>query len=205
MSRSWRHACWQMHVNGVAAPSPMRYWLTDQRSLTAKLVEHSRRFDVRCLSQGINVCLADEHGAIGRTRRTQVRERDVLLQCDGEPVVFAHTVIPLVASAADWPFFSALGNRSLGTTLFNDPRVIRGPLSYARLRPTHPLAVRARAAANQHWSDQPLFARRSLFRRAAGVMLVTEVFLPAILALRENGVPAIAAATGRSINHVVPS
>lgn len=186
MSRSFRHACWHAHANGVAAPLPMRHWLTDQRSLTAKLIDHSRRFTVRRLRQGVAVCLADEHAEIGLAHRRQVRERDVLLECDDQPVVFAHTVIPLAASAADWPFFSALGNRSLGATLFSDPQVIRGPLAYARLQPTHPLAIRAGATTSADWGDRPLFARRSVFRRAAGVMLVTEVFLPAILALRET-------------------
>lgn len=186
MSRSFRHACWHAHANGVAAPPLMRQWLTDQRSLTAKLIDHSTRFSVRRLHQGVAVCLADEYAEIGLIHQRQVRERDVLLQCDDQPVVFAHTVIPLAASAADWPFFSALGNRSLGATLFNDPQVVRGPLAYARLQPTHPLNIRARATTNMEWRNCPLFARRSLFRRAAGVMLVTEVFLPAILALHET-------------------
>lgn len=117
---------------------------------------------------------------IGIPRRLRVRQREVLLQCDGRAAVFAHTIVPLDATASDWPFFNTLGERSLGTTLFGDPRVERGALQFARIRAAHPLAWRAVEAATIREADYPLFARRSLFRRQHGVMLVTEIFLPAI-------------------------
>jgi len=96
-------------------------WLTTPGSLTARLIAHSRHFRVQKLRQAGNVCLADEAGAIGLARPRRVWEREVLLRCDGRPVVFGHTVVPMSASASDWPLFSALGERSLGTTLFHDP------------------------------------------------------------------------------------
>jgi chorismate--pyruvate lyase len=111
-----------------------------------------------------------------------VQEREVLLVCDGTPVVYAHTAVPLTADANDWPFFGSLGERSLGTTLFGDPLVARGALRYAKLSPAHPL--HARAAEATDIGGQQLFARRCLFRRKSGVLLVTEVFLPAIDALQ---------------------
>jgi chorismate--pyruvate lyase len=111
-----------------------------------------------------------------------VWEREVLLRCDDVPVVFAHTVVPMSASAADWPLFNALGERSLGSTLFYDPRVTRGELEFARIRAGHPLMQRARAALGG--SDATIYyARRCLYRRRQGTLLVTEVFLPAVLAL----------------------
>jgi chorismate lyase len=158
----------------------MRHWLADPASLTTKLVARCDEFSVQLLHQHQRRCLADEFKAIGLTRRTRVWEREVLLQCDGQAVVFAHTVVPLSNSAADWPLFSALGNRSLGSTLFSDPQVIRGPLHFARLQATHPLMQRARAATDGQCLGQSLYARRSLFRRHDGVMLVTELFLPSI-------------------------
>jgi chorismate--pyruvate lyase len=114
-----------------------------------------------------------------------VWEREVLLRCDGAPVVFAHTVVPLSDSATDWPLFSALGERSLGTTLFYDPLVRRGELEFARLRPGHPLVRRARVALGESAPppDTVYYARRCVYRRHQGTLLVTEVFLPAVLAL----------------------
>jgi chorismate--pyruvate lyase len=130
------------------------------------------------------MCLADEAGAIGLARPRRVWEREVLLRCDGEAVVYGHTVVPMSASASDWPLFSALGERSLGTTLFCDPKVTRSELEFARLRPGHPLLARVQAALGR---DAPAletcFARRCLYRRRQGLLLVTEVFLPAVLDL----------------------
>jgi chorismate--pyruvate lyase len=177
-------AKWVNHVNGVDAPDHLRHWLTDRVSLTKKLMAHSESFRVQRLVQQRAVCLADEYAMAQLARRVAVQERDVLLRCDGEPVVFAHTIVPLSASASDWPFFSSLGERSLGTTLFGDPLVIRGELQYARIPTRHPLMVRARSAVGVDVGSQFLFARRCLFKRKNGVLLVTEMFLPSINNLR---------------------
>jgi chorismate--pyruvate lyase len=178
MARSVRHARWFSHVNGVNPPAAMRAWLTDTASLTQKLTACSRRFRVQRLRQERGLCLADECEVVELRRRRCVQEREVLLQCDGRPVVFAHTIVPLSTSASDWPFFGRLGERSLGTILFGDPRVVRGALQYARLRVQHPLVRRASAVLGA--IEHPLYARRRVYRRKNGVLLVTEVFLPAI-------------------------
>jgi chorismate--pyruvate lyase len=165
----------------------MRDWLTTPGSLTARLIAHSRQFRVQKLRQAPNLCLADEAAAIGLDRPRRVWEREVLLRCDGVPVVYGHTVVPTSASAHDWPLFSALGERSLGTTLFYDPLVKRGPLEFARIRPGHPLLARVHAALGREGqglrSDTVHFARRCVYRRRQGLLLVTEVFLPAVLNL----------------------
>lgn len=182
-SHSVAHARWYAHVNGVNAPRYMRDWLTDTVSLTAKLMAHSNHFRVRRLRQERGVCLADEYMAVGLLRRGRVQEREVLLQCDGRPVVYAHTIVPVSATASDWPFFGTLGERSLGTTLFGDPRVLRGSMQYARLQPRHPLVRRAVEALGEKF-QLPLYARRCLYQRRKGALLVTEIFLPVIAELR---------------------
>jgi len=174
------HARWFSHVNGVNPTRDMRSWLTDTASLTVKLMACSTHFRVRRLRQERALCLADEFEMVELPRRGCVQEREVLLQCDGRPMVYAHTIVPLSATTSDWPFFGTLGERSLGTTLFGDPRVVRGDLQYARLRAQHPLTKRASAALGGEAFASPLFARRCLYRRGNGVLLVTELFLPAI-------------------------
>jgi chorismate lyase len=194
-------ARWWPHLNGINASANMRAWLSDRTSLTKKLMMRSQRFRVQRLRQANGPCLSDECAAIGLPRRLTVREREVLLRCDEQAVVFAHTVMPLSANAADWPFFGTLGERSLGTTLFGDPKVKRGELEYAKLHSGHPLARRAMRAAGQNNGQFPLFARRCLFKRNKGVLLVTEVFLPSIYtlhALQADDKPSSAAET---INH----
>jgi chorismate--pyruvate lyase len=176
---------WHRHVNAVAPAAALRAWLTAGGSLTARLIAHSGAFRVQRLHQRSALCLSDEARAIGMRRPGRVWEREVLLRCDGEPVVFAHTVVPLSNSATDWPLFNALGERSLGTTLFYDPLVRRGELEFARLRAGHPLVLRARAALGDPAPAHAVYyARRCVYRRHQGTLLVTEVFLPAVLDLR---------------------
>ncbi|HEV2611544.1 MAG TPA: chorismate lyase [Noviherbaspirillum sp.] len=180
MYRSVNRARWYSHVNGINPPGGMRGWLTDPSSLTLKLMQRGGSFRVQRLCQRTALCLPDEFRLVGLGRPVRVQERDVLLRCGQQPMVYAHTILPLDATAGDWPFFSALGERSLGTILFGDPSVSRGPMQYARLLPHHPLARRTSAALSATSSPAPLFARRRLFHRRKGLLLVTEVFLPAI-------------------------
>jgi chorismate--pyruvate lyase len=180
---SLRQALWHPHVNAVNAPGAMRAWLTARGSLTARLTERSQAFRVQRLHQRTGLCLADEARAIGMARPGRVWEREVLLRCDGAATVFAHTVVPMWADASDWPLFSALGERSLGSTLFYDPQVRRGELEFARIRGGHPLFQRVSAALGG--ADAPvLYARRCLYRRHQGTLLVTELFLPPVLDLQ---------------------
>ena len=183
---SLRRARWLAHPDGVHAPAAMRDWLTTPGSLTARLIAHSHQFRVQKLRQQGNPCLTDEASAIGLFRPQRVWEREVLLRCDGKPVVYGHTVVPMSATAHDWPLFSALGERSLGTTLFYDPLVRRGQLEFARIRPGHPLFARVHAAMKGEQggpADTPYYARRCVYRRRQGLLMVTEVFLPAVLGL----------------------
>jgi chorismate--pyruvate lyase len=185
-SASLRQALWRPHVNAVNAPAALRHWLGGDGSLTAKLIAHSLAFRVQRLHQRTALCLPDEARVIGMLRPGRVWEREVVLRCDGRPVVFAHTVVPMSASATDWPLFSALAERSLGSTLFGDPIVTRGALEFARIRDGHPLMRRARTVLGAGQSVPVLYARRCLYRRRQGTLLVTEVFLPPVLELAVN-------------------
>jgi chorismate--pyruvate lyase len=184
MKHARTHAQWHDHANGVAPSAIMRDWLTDRVSLTYKLMAHCQQFRVQRLRQQRALPLAEEWQAIGLPRRQQVQERDVLLRCDGRPMVLGHTVLALDATTTEWPFFGSLGERSLGSTLFGDPLVARGQLQYARLYGGHPLVRRMCAASGVDAFAYPLWARRSAFRRKTGIMLVTEVFFPEIEELR---------------------
>ncbi|WP_230404736.1 MULTISPECIES: chorismate lyase [Undibacterium] len=177
------YAGWHRHVNAVQADFNMSDWLTDRNSLTARLIARSQSFRVQRLRQGRALCLPDEADAIALPRVQQVIEREVVLRCDETPVVYAHTVLPLTATASHWPLFASLGNRSLGTTLFSDPLVQRGQLQYARLWREHRLMKRIAAEYALPAECQFLWARRSVFRRKGSPLLVTEVFLPEILGL----------------------
>jgi chorismate lyase len=173
-------ARWHPHVNAAAPSLALREWMSLHTSLTAKLRESSAKFSIHPLHQGSGMCLADEHLVIGLARKLRVREREVLLCCNDKPVVFAHTVVPFSSSFFDWPMFDSLGANSLGTSLFNDPLVTRGALQFSRLPLSHQLTRRIRSAIPSERIESRLHARRCLFRRKRGLMLVTEIFLPSL-------------------------
>lgn len=177
-------ARWFDHPNAVQAAPLLRKWLADPGSMTFKLRARCEELRVQRLRQRPGNALIDECGVLGLTPRQPVEERDVILHCDGQPVLFGHTVTPL-ASAAAWPFFRRLGTRPLGGSLFSDPLVTRAPIQFARLHAGHPLARRVCLALELHppLPQSPLYARRSLFRRHGSLMLVTDVFLPALSTL----------------------
>jgi chorismate--pyruvate lyase len=174
---------WLGHVAAVHAAPALRNWLLAPGSLTARLRAHCGRFEVRLLRQAGAAGRPDPASPIGRPRPVRVLEREVLLVCDGSPVVYAQTVVPAACSGADWPFFNALGSRSLGLTLFHDPRITRGALQHARLSARYPLAQRVKAALPSGDLAATLHARRCLYRRRRGLLLVSELFLPAIAQL----------------------
>lgn len=160
---------------------PWRRWLTDHGSLTRRLQSRCPAFQVKRLRQGICQPYRDEIEPLGLRRRRRSLVREVLLQCGPVPLVFAHTVIPLDGLRGPWQSLAGLGNRSLGTTLFANPKIERFPLEYRCLDDGHPLF---RAAIRHTDADTArLWARRSLFILGRHPIQVTEVFLPAIFDL----------------------
>lgn len=108
--------------------------------------------------------------------------REVILLCDAQPVVFAHSVVPINSLRGPWAAVTRLGSRPLGEALFSNPKVARGCLQYRRIPARHALARQARQAGIP-LSGRALWARRSLFTLSGHALMVTEVFLPAVLTL----------------------
>jgi chorismate lyase len=196
---AWRRKDWSDAHSRTAAGALVQTCQCRQRSggdaalddrqnfLDHQIVGSQQAFRVSPLKQQRALCLADEHAAIALPRRLKVWERDVLLECDGQPMVYAHTVVPADDTTNDWPFFRSLGTRSLGSALFSDPLIRRGQLQYARLPVNHPLMRRAVAVLGADALRYPVYARRCLYRRKRGHLLVTEVFLPSITGLSPIG------------------
>ncbi|KAB2923862.1 MAG: chorismate lyase [Dechloromonas sp.] len=155
-------------------PGVLRSWLTEPHSLTARCLRHCRSFRVRVLAQG---CRLARDEAVGRACLPM---REVLLECDGVPVIFARSVLSSPRSGRLGAWFAGLGARSLGSLLFRYPGFVRDEIEYLCLDARHPLYRRVCAVAGA----APCFwARRSRHHLGAGSVLVTEVFLPAIAAL----------------------
>jgi chorismate--pyruvate lyase len=155
-------------------------WLTDRGSLTDRIRRRCAGFSVRLLFQGLRRPTRDERPLFG-ARGSLVLVREVCLNCEGAPVVFAHSVARLRDLRGPWRTIARLGARPLGAALFADPRIKRRPLRFRRLAPNDELHARACAALRAR--PRALWARRSLFTLHNSPILVTEVFLPGILKL----------------------
>jgi chorismate lyase len=170
---------WLAHPHPI--PRPLRAWLSDHGSLTQRLKSRCAAFRVVPLATGLARPNPDEYALLGLAPGTRAYVREVMLLCDGVPVVFAHSVLPQAGLRGGWNGITRLGNRSLGEALFSDHRIERQPLAYRQLRPGHPL-YRA-ISEEQAPAGGSLWARRSVFCLGRHPLLVTEVFLPAIAAL----------------------
>jgi chorismate--pyruvate lyase len=160
---------------------PYREWLTDRGSLTARIAARCPGVRVNVVFMGLRRPDRDERFLFADGGRSRVLVREVVLYCGATPVVFAHTVVKPHDLCGPWRSVARLGSRPLGAALFADPRIERFPLRQRRLGPHHELYRGARAAVQVNAGS--LWARRSLFRLHDSPILVTEVFLPEILAL----------------------
>lgn len=174
-----RRSYWRAGLLGRLDPI-LRSWLTEPDSLTTRCQRACADFRVRLLCYDHGRPLADEAAGCARGRQL-VWVREVVLECDGRPVIFAHTTLATTAKGCLPRWMAGLGNRSLGSLLFSFPGFRREAIEYLRLDRRHPLYQRA-AAVGQ--AGASLWARRSLHRLGAECVLVTEVFLPEISRLK---------------------
>lgn len=165
-----------------AHSDPQRPWLTYRGSLTRRIVERCRRFEVRIVSQKLRFPNDDEYRVLGRPAHRLAFVREVLLYADGEPVVMAHSIVSRRDIHGVWRAVSRLGTRPLAAVLFADRRVRRHRFEYGRVDPGHPLGRRARQLLGRRFGA--LAARRSLFHLHGRPLMVTEVFLPRLQELQ---------------------
>lgn len=169
-----RLPCWRP----VQAARPMMsvswwQWVASTDSLTARLnaAGGGKPFRVRLLRQGIGWPLQDEAQALGVGLRRYVWRREVALCLNETPWVVARSVAPL--SQLQGQRLDRLGERSLGSWLFRQPGLIRGPIEATTQAPTF-------ASVSGVQGDCP-WGRRSVFyhgcERDGLSLLVQEYFL----------------------------
>ena len=146
--------------------------------LTRRIQARCADFSVEVLFQGAGRAAPDEGFLSGRRGRLSV-VREVALKCGSTPVVYAHSIARLRDLRGPWRALATLGSRPLGAALFRNPRVLKHPLRFRRLNRHDAVHARARKALG---TDLPsLWARRALYVLRGSPILVTEVFLPALL------------------------
>ena len=172
---------WRTRLLGREISPVLRSWLTEPGSLTSRCQALCSHFTVQLLHYGFARPLVGEGGS-----RVQSIVREVLLACDGVPVIFAHTTLctgvlsnhPAGQSRGQLSrWLARLGSRSLGSLLFAHPGFTRGEIEYCRLDSRHSLFQRVGVVCQP---SGPLWARRSRHSLGGQTVMVTEVFLPAI-------------------------
>ncbi len=160
-------------------------WLQDPQSLTAKLKQHSRDFQVIVIGQQPGIIRADEATWLGTDLTGEhAIIREVLLCCDGQPWVFARSVFPASAMDTKQLQLGQLGDKPLGAHLFAQPDLQRSAIEVCCFADN---SVVSDLNQQLGFARQQLWGRRSCFTAAQQQVLVAEVFIgasiPAQLAL----------------------
>jgi chorismate--pyruvate lyase len=168
LSLRWRS---YRRVPSVRLPRRWRSWLLEKGSLTRRLVAASGgEFAVEVRYQGWSHPSLSEARALGIHPRQRVLIREVCLKGRGQVWVCARSILPASTLTGPRRRLKQLGERPLGEVLFRDPSMRRGPIETALL----PLEGQPRRC----------WARRSVFYLDDKPLLVSEVFLPALLELQ---------------------
>jgi len=121
------------------AEAPLRGWLIDTGSLTARIRARCDAFSVEVLGQRRARAHVDEAHLIGVAGAERAIVREVVLRCRDTPLVYAHSVLAQRHVRGPWRLVCGLGARPLGAVLFADRTIERRPLAYRRLGVHHPL------------------------------------------------------------------
>lgn len=169
------------HASLISVRYHQRQWLQDRGSLTKRIQNRCARFFVKPIFQSLHRIYDGERQVIGVRADELAMVREVFLYCGDTPVVFAHSTVARKNLRGAWRALNGLGNKSLGTMLFSNPRIQRTPLEFKKIRCGHFLYDQA--SVSLQTKPAHLWARRSLFTLHGQSILVTEVFLPSILHL----------------------
>lgn len=131
---------------------------------------------MRVLSQQWGAPRLDEMQALGMRGGSRALIRTVQLLCDGQPWIYARTIIPVTSLRGKLRRLAHLGSRPLGAMLFADPGMRREVVELARIKPGQPLYADASCRIRQRPGE--IWGRRSVFRIAGKPLLVSEIFLP---------------------------
>ena len=155
----------------------MQDWLTDSGSLTARLIAQSEgHFKVQVVRQVIGIPGLNERNTLGMKRPALALIREVILYGNGEPWVFARSLLPLASLTGRLRHLRKQNNRPLGAFLFSQPQLTRSTIAVAQISRDHSYVP------NDLINDPRLWGRRSVFYLDQKPLLVSEVFLPAFVA-----------------------
>ena len=160
-----------MNSTGLAArlshglyPRNLKPWLLDTGSLTKRLKNaFPGTFEVQVLYHDWGRPTHDERRFLSMEEREQASIREVVLVCNGQPRVYARSILPASSLEGKNRQLLFLKNRPLGAFIFAQPDLQRGPIELTR------------APAQ---NGETLWGRRSRFTLDNKPLAVCEYFLP---------------------------
>lgn len=176
----------QAQVPRNRIPRAVLDWLLDSSSLTERLRRHCEgRLRVRVIDQTWARPERGEAQALGIRYSERALVRQVQLLGNGEPWVFARTVIPVRSLQGPQRRLARLGTKPLGAVLFTDKSMRRENLELVSLLPGQTLFETAARDLPQR--PGMIWGRRSVFWLGERPLLVSEMFLPGLLASGKEG------------------
>lgn len=140
-------------------------------------------FSIELISESKHQALPDETQFLSLQGEEITFIRKSRLKCDEHAVVYARTIMPQQTIEGENQWLTTLGTKPLGDVLFNDEKTYRTDMRYAKIPVNcelHNEATKGLAISSELWG------RQSLFYTAQQPLLITEIFLPAILECDKN-------------------
>jgi len=176
----------QWHVLSTAnqhlIPALIQPWLIETGSLTRKIKSLcSDVFSVQLISQTVKVATTDEQKMLQLSSGDEVIVRQVYLFCGQTAVVYARSLIPVLALQDRFAELDNLGEKPLGEKIFSDPQLERSQIEWVLMNAANPIYTDVTRILN----EPPVLVsgRRSLFYGAVKPILISEYFLPSITRL----------------------
>ena len=170
------------NISHTSIPERLQDWLGEEGSFMQRVRNKGVLPQIQVLNQCWGFPTLDEREQLNILTRSYALFREVLIGSENKNWMFARTVIPRETLTGKLKQLAHLRKRSLGSLLFNDPTLLRSEFEVTCLVPN----------TNEHEalttyikipSDEPIWARRSLFYVQNKTLLLTEYFLPDILNL----------------------
>jgi chorismate--pyruvate lyase len=165
----WRHA--NPALSSQVSDNTLS-WLNHKESLTARLKQHCAHFQVELLFEDAGQ--ADEHEAslLALNLTDNFWTREVYLFGDGQPWVYARSLMPSDHSGEQLKQIKQLKQKPLGEMLFSGNNLTIESRFIAEFPLTNTLNPNNRADISSLWG------RRTLFRVNRFPLIISEIFLP---------------------------
>lgn len=140
-------------------------------------------FSIELISESKHQAMPDEVKFLSLQNDEITFIRKSRLKCGNHAVVYARTIMPQKTIEGENQWLTMLGTKPLGDILFNDEKTYRTDMRYAKI----PVDCELYQEATQGLGiTSELWGRQSLFYTDQQPLLITEIFLPAILECSKN-------------------